>query len=375
MSTTREVGPSRRDDSSRSRRPAEGYDGPSAGDRVKNLVAVLVAVAMLAGLGGGAWYAVHRTFGGIGSVTNDYAGEGTSSTVVIKITKGNTAADVGRTLKAKGVTKSVQAFVDAARADDRSSELQPGSYKLHKQMSGAAAFAALLDPSSKAEVKVVIPEGLTVAEIEAKLVKQTGIAKKQFDTALASPKLGLPDYAKGKPEGLLFPATYLFDPDSTALQVLQKMVGRMKQEVTALKLDADGKDPYRTITIASMLEKEVNNTSDYGKAARVAENRLDQGIALGFDSALHYDLGQDVQLTTDVIENKERDNPYNLRRRAGLPPTPISNPGAATLKAAQNPTPGDWTYFLTIDPKSGKTLFFDNNRDFVNAKIKYGIDY
>ena len=364
MSTTRED--QRRAPAPRGGRPSQG--------RGKGAVAVVLSLLMLFGLGAGAYFGARSLVGGVGSGGSDFQGEG-DGTVTVTINKGEGAPAIGRTLKAKGVVKTVQAFVDAAREEDKSTSFQPGAYNLREQMSASAALAMLLDPDSRAETKVVIPEGLRVTEIVAALSKQTDIPKAQFEKALESPKLGLPDYAKGKPEGMLFPATYPIPQGENALQILQRLVTRQKQEIATLGLDKDGRDAYKIITVASMLEKEVNNPADFGKAARVAQNRLDRGMPLGFDSALHYFFGDDTPLTTEIIEHQEVDNPYNLRRRPGLPPTPISNPGSATLKAALNPTPGDWTYFLTIDPKTGKTLFFDNNRDFVNAKNKYDIDY
>jgi UPF0755 protein len=277
---------------------------------------------------------------------------------------------MGRRMKAAGVIRTVQAFVDAATADENSETIQPGTYRLRRHMSAKAALDLLLNPNSKAVTKVVVPEGTRVTEIVALLSKRTSIPAAKFTAALKSPKLGLPSWAKGKPEGLLFPATYSFEPTDTPLGMLQQMVTREKQELSHLGLT--GSSPYRTITIASMLEKEVNSNADYGKAARVAYNRLDAGEPLGFDSALHYYFGEGVPLTDTRLKAK---TPYNLRTNTGLPPTPISNPGEATLKAAMNPAPGPWKWFITIDMKSGKTLFFDNYKDFVAARNKYGINY
>ncbi|RZS89424.1 UPF0755 protein [Motilibacter rhizosphaerae] len=374
MTTTQET-PQR---SPRPPRPGRGAE------RVKSAIAVLIALAMLGGLGGGAYYAVHKAFGKV-STTDDWSGEGTAAQPVT-VEKGDTAAVIGRRMKALGVVRTVQAFVDAARADDRSAKIQPGTYRLRKHMGAKDALDLLLDPTARVSIKVVVPEGMTAEEIVALLAKKTKLPQAQFEAALTNPRLGLPSWAGGKAEGFLFPATYAFEPGDKPLAMVQQMVAQARRQFVKLGItDASGapasgdgganRAPYDVLRVASMLEKEVNSQEDYGKAARVAYNRLDSHQALGFDSALHYSLGQDVPLTTEIIDGKERDNPYNLRRRPGLPPTPISNPGAATLAAAMDPTPGDWLYFLTIDMKKGTTLFFKTNSEFVAAKAKYGIDY
>jgi UPF0755 protein len=344
---------------------------PQRDSRLKAAIAVLIALLLLAGLVGAAYTVVQGIAHKVSSTTSDdYSGAGTG-TVQVELKKGDTAAEMGRRLKAAGVIRTVQAFVDAARSDTSSETIQPGVYNLHKHMSAQQALTLLLDPSSKSVIKVVVPEGLRVNEIVALLSQRTRIPQATFTAALKSPKLGLPAFAKGKPEGMLFPATYSFEPGDTPLEMLQAMVTAEKQELAKLGI-GQGNNPYKVITVASMLEKEVNNAGDYGRAARVAYNRLDAGEALGFDSALHYYYGDDKQLTTARLKVN---TPYNLRTHQGLPPTPISNPGEATLKAALEPTPGAWKWFVTIDEKSGKTLFFTKYRDFVAARAKYGINF
>ncbi len=337
-------------------------------------MAVLLALLVLAGVVGGAAVLVVKLASGLHTSSAqgaDYPGPGSGS-VLVQVKSGQTAQDVATTLKAAGVVQSRTAFLDAASANNRSTKIQPGYYSLPKQMKAADALELIVGGSAHAEKKVLIREGMRSKDILAALAKGTGIPLGDFDAAVKAPdKLALPDYAKGNVEGFLFPATYEFAPNATAVEVLKQMVARY--QVTATKLGIDkGSDPYRTVTMASMLEAEVNNNADYGKAARVLENRLSHGGPIGFDSALHYYYNDDKPLTTERLK---ADTPYNLRKHAGLPPTPISNPGEATLKAALTPTPGDWQWFLTVDPKTGETLFFSKYGDFTAAKRKYGIDY
>ncbi|NHC46042.1 endolytic transglycosylase MltG [Motilibacter aurantiacus] len=337
-------------------------------------IAVIVSLVVVLGLLGAGFLGVRALVDGVdlaGSTSEDYTGTGTD-TVLVEVRKGDTSSAIGRTLKAEGVIKTVGAFVDAATANEESKGIQPGFYNLRKEMAAAEALTLMLDPSSRAEKKVTIPEGLRVTEILPLLVKGTGIPRKQFNAALKSPKLKLPDYAEGNPEGLLFPATYTVAPDATALSVLQQMVNRYESAVEELDTADARLDVYDLVKIASMLEKEVNNEADYGKASRVVYNRLEARESLGFDSTLHYFYNDGEALTTERLAV---DSPYNTRKYQGLPPTPISNPGMATLEAAVNPTPGDWRWFLTISLETGETRFYDNYDDFVADRIKYDIDY
>ncbi|NHC13986.1 endolytic transglycosylase MltG [Motilibacter deserti] len=333
-------------------------------------IAVVVSLVVVLGLLGGAFLGVRALVDGVdlaGSTADDFAGPG-SGTVLVEVHEGDTSSKIGRTLKAEGVIKTVGAFVDAATENVESKSIQPGFYNLRKEMAAADALTLMLDPTSRAEKKVTVPEGLRVTEILPILVKKTGIARAKFNAALKSPKLGLPDYADGNPEGFLFPATYTVAPDATALSVLQQMVKRFNQAAKEVNLDGHPLEPYDLVKIASILEKEVNNEADFGKASRVIYSRLEQGITLGMDSTIVYHF-DNKRITDDMLA---ADTPYNTRRFQGLPPTPISNPGEATLRAAANPPEGPWLYFITID-ESGKTLFTTNLDDHNALKQKYGV--
>lgn len=111
----------------------------------------------------------------------------------------------------------------------------------------------------------------------------------------------------------------------------------------------------KVITIASIVEAEARLPQDRPKVAAVIENRLRIGMALQMDSTVAYGVGKRALTTTDA--ERANDNPYNTYLHPGLPAGPINNPGAAAVQAALTPAPGDWLYFVTVNPTTGETRF------------------
>jgi UPF0755 protein len=118
--------------------------------------------------------------------------------------------------------------------------------------------------------------------------------------------------------------------------------------------------PQEVVTVASIVQSEARNASDFPKVARVIYNRLDRGMPLQMDSTVHYAVGKSGQLTT-TDEDRASSSPYNTYRFPGLPPGPIASPGDAALKAALHPADGDWIYFVTVNPDTGETKFAVTN--------------
>jgi UPF0755 protein len=340
-------------------------------------LAALVALAVLVGGGYLAYSygisAVKDRFSG----PEDYPGPGSGS-VAVQVHEGDTAADIARSLVAEDVVKSAEAFVDAARDEPRSTGIQVGFYELRHQMAAADALDVLVDPANLVQSTVTVPEGLTVDAIVALLGKHTDIPAKQFRRALHNTAaLGLPAYAKGNPEGYLFPATYAFGPDATAATMLKTMVDRWHQAADDADLEAAaarlGYTPAEVMVVASLVEAESNREQDRGKVARVIYNRLETDATnhlLQIDATVNYahDRKLGIAVTQDDLQI---DSPYNTYRNPGLPPTPIEAPGAAAIEAAAHPTPGDWVYYVTVNLRSGETKFARSYDDFLKYKAEY----
>lgn len=302
----------------------------------------------------------------------DFDGPGSGS-VQIEVVSGDSIAKIGNTLKAAGVVKSVDAFTAAAASNPDSSKIAPGFYNMLLEMRAADAVSRLLDPEAKVVSRVVIPEGKRASDIYNLISKATGIPVAEFEAVAANPSaLPLPSYANGNVEGFLFPATYEFPPGTTALSAMQAMVTKFNAVAKEINLvaaaEAFGKTPYEILTVASILEVE-GHPRDFTKVAQVVYNRLALPMRLQFDSTVNYGLGKvDVILTTELL-NTPTD--YNTYLNDGLPPTPIGNPGLASIEASLNPEPGDWIYFITTDLGTQETKFTASYDEFLIYKDEF----
>jgi UPF0755 protein len=361
---------------------SEQYSRPSRSDRRRyevdrrrrrrrRLLVPLVVLVVLGVAGAGALYGGRSLLGRFGG-TPDYQGQG-SGTVLIRVQPGDTATDIAATLVAQGVVKSENAFRNAAKDDPRSISIQPGTYRLHKEMSGVSALALMLDPAARVLARLTVPEGLTVASTLKLISQKTALPLADLQAAAKDTKaLELPAYARGRLEGFLFPETYDVEPGTSAVELLRAMVDMYQAKIDTSGLSARAAnvhlDPYRLLIVASLVERETQRADERSKVARVIYNRLDQGYFLGVDAAILYGLDRSGGGLSAADLAKR--TPYNNRLVKGLPPTPIANPGVASLKAAAEPAAGPWLYYVLDDDGSGRHIFTDDRDLFNTAKAK-----
>jgi UPF0755 protein len=323
--------------------------------RLAVALVALGAVAVLVVLGFLAAHVFHKLFG----APADYSGAGFGAVQVI-VKPGDSLTQIGQDLAHAGVVASSGAFTDAADSNDRAASIGPGTYRLHKHMSGSSALTLLLDPSSLLQSRITIPEGRRLTDIIATIAADSDISAADLQAAAKNPAaLGVPSWGAGHPlEGFLFPATYDFQPGTTATQALTAMVTRFNQEMASIKFVADakstGQSPYGVLTLASIIEREGRLAADFPKIAEVFYNRLHQGMALQSDATLFYALPANHGPLTQ--SDLHLQTPYNTRINAGLPPTPIASPGETAMLAALHPAHGPYLYFVTID-KAGHAAF------------------
>ncbi|WP_369244829.1 endolytic transglycosylase MltG [Streptomyces sp. R41] len=204
---------------------------------------------------------------------------------------------------------------------------------------------------------LVIPEGWRSGQVYEAVDKALRVPAGTTKKSLGKANLKLPNDAEGNPEGYLFPATYPIDKKATPESLLSFMVDTANQRFNKAPVAAGAQrnamNVYQAVTIASIVQAEAATKADMGKVARVIFNRLERGMPLQMDSTINYGLNRSTLNTTrnDTTLN----NPYNSYQRMGLPPTPIANPGEDAMRAATNPPPGDWLYFVTVKP--GDTRF------------------
>lgn len=365
-----------RGEKGRHRRSFRKRNGGSGGGRGKTFLALLMALVLLGGIGGAAFYGFDRIQNYF--VTPDYDGAGAAE-ISVEIKNGALLADMADALVAADVVKSQKAFIEAAEANSRSKNIQPGTYKLRKQMSGASAVTAMLDLKNKIVNGLTIPEGRTSMNIYKLLSEKTKIPVKDFQTAAKDPEaLGVPDWwftrEDGKKvvksvEGFLYPDTYEIPPKATAESILKLMVDNFLSVTGEMKFadrvqkERGGVSPYEALIVASLAQAEAGNKDDLGKVARVAYNRVYGEFncnCLEMDVTVNYYLESigkptktSAQMTAAELDDEK--NPYNRKLR-GLVPTPINNPGKEALEGAMAPPPGKWLYFVAID-KEGHSAF------------------
>ncbi|KRC51206.1 hypothetical protein ASE16_09825 [Leifsonia sp. Root227] len=325
---------------------------------LKGLWVTLIIVAIFGGLIGGAYAVfqpqVAKLVQAITPVDNDYSGNGTGQ-VLFSIQSGDSGSDIANNLAKKGVTKSYEAFYTLLLRQKPEVNFQPGLFKLAKQMSAQAALIALQDPASKMENTAVIPEGTAEKDILPIVADATKLPLADLQAAAANPaEYGVPAEAKTL-EGFLFPATYTFTPGITAHDAIKTMVDRSFQA-----LDEAGVAPadrWKTVVLASIVQREAGLAPDYPKVSRVFLNRLAQGWDLQSDATVAYGTGNTHTVTTTDAERADAGNPYNTYVHSGLPVGPISNPGDLAINAAIHPADGPWMFFVTWNLKTGETIF------------------
>jgi UPF0755 protein len=322
------------------------------------VVAVLVAVLAVGG-----WWVLRQI---------DPPGDA-GEAVTLTVPTGSSTAQIGTLLEDKGVISSAFVFQYYVKFKD-AGPFQAGEYDgltLNDSMSDVVARLKKgpLPPETRL---ITIPEGLWLSDIRAKILETfPEMDPAELDAALGSVRSKYQPDGVTSLEGLLFPATYeVAKGDEVDEQKLvQQMVSKMEEVGDDLGLDQAedkvGLSPYEVITVASMIEREAKLPDDRPKIARVIANRLDAGQRLEIDASLEYGLGvKGSGLTASQLRS---DSPYNLRKVAGLPPTPIGAPGQSSLEAALNPADGDWLYYVLADADGGHYFTADYN-DFLKAK-------
>ena len=328
-----------------------GSDRPRR--RRRRPVATALVLLLLVGVAAGVVFGGKTLLGILNPSAEDFSGTGTG-TVAVKVQDGDSLSAIATRLVDAGVIASTGPFVDAAEANTAATGIQPGTYSLHERMSGQAALDLMLDPAALQIFRVTIPEGTTVAATLARISEDTGVPLADLKKAAADrAAIGLPDWAGKTPEGLLFPATYDFQPDATPADMLAAMVTRGVQALDELQVPE--KDRLTVLTKASLVQAEASSPEDMAKVARVLENRLADGMPLQLDTTVNYANGKSGITTTQ--QDRQNPSPYNTYLHPGLTPGPISNPGEEALRAVLNPTPGDWRYFVVVDPSTGETRF------------------
>lgn len=238
-----------------------------------------------------------------------------------------------------------------------------------------------------ARLRIIFPEGFTVREMADRVaaVREIAIARRDVTPRLtkagyiAASAHAVPpaefrkDWAGKRIEGFLFPATYEFTKLTPSAKLVDDQLRAFRKQWRKVDLRyAKSKNltPYDVLIIASMVEEETVVPAERRLVAAVIYNRLRLDMPLGIDATIRY--GRNVPGTESLKQSDlESDDPYNTRNRLGLPPTPISNPGLASMRAAAHPARVDYLYFVRKGD-SNRHFFTASQSEFCQKSLGYG---
>ena len=257
-------------------------------------------------------------------------------------------------------------------------ELKSGIYYLTLAMNYVEIIEAL--SSGRQEyIKVVVPEGLTISKIgevleENEICSLNDFRKLCYDGEVVK-KYNITGTSL---EGFLFPDTYFLNPGMSAADVIEMMVANFYQKVASIESlsGLSSEELYEKVKLASIVEREYRIPDEAPLIASVFVNRLKYNIGLYSCATIEYILTEVLGRPHPdriLIEDTRIDSPYNTYLYAGLPPTPISNPGLISLNAAANPAKTKYYFFQIVDPEEGRHVFtstFDEHKLSHNLYLK-----
>ncbi|MEK7127069.1 MAG: endolytic transglycosylase MltG [Patescibacteria group bacterium] len=301
--------------------------------------------------------------------------ENSEETISFQIKKGSTAKEIGKNLKEKNLIKNQTAFYLYVKFHGLGEKIIAGRFLLNKSMNVKKIIAAITDPA-QAEFIITIQEGITLKDIDQKLVDLTLINPGEFlasvknfngwqyykfldETALKTLEFPL--------EGYIYPDTYFLDPeDFKPVDLIYLALDNFEKKTADLPKNQSKYSFHQIITMASIIENEVRSFSDRKIVSGILWKRLENSWPLGADATLLY-ITDDRKITSEELKI---DSPYNTRKYAGLPPGPISNPSIESITTAMSPENSDyWFYLTTLD--TGEVIYAETNEEHNVNRKKY----
>jgi uncharacterized YceG family protein len=288
-----------------------------------------------------------------------------SGQAIVTVPEGASASDVADLLSDNDVVSNGTLFEWRLKLAGKTDKILPGRYVLAHNMSYSEAIDRLT--SSGGKVNVTIPEGEDRTQIAA-TVSDLGLSGDYLAASKSVKGFDPNKYGANNPkslEGFLFPATYQLDPGASVDQLVSEQLQAFKQNIAGVNLSyAKSKNltVYDVLTIASMIDKEVQIPSERPLVAAVIYNRLHRAMPLGIDATTRFEFHN---YTGEITESQlQSPSPYNTRTHAGLPPTPIGNPGLAAIKAAARPAKVNYLYYVLNGDGSGHHCFTASGDEF-----------
>ncbi len=265
---------------------------------------------------------------------------------IFSIEKGEGIFEIAKKLEKEKIIKNRFLFLGYAILKGKHRKILAGKYELNSSMTIPQILEKFVKGET-AKIKVTIPEGFTIKEIEEKL------------------KVDLPEEL----EGYLFPDTYYFSIDYTSKDVIKAMKENFDKKIAPYlpEIERQGKSLREVIILASLVEKEVKTKEEKEIVAGILWKRLKAKIPLQVDATITYITGK--KTTKIPLEDLQIDSPYNTYKYLGLPPGPICNPGLESILAVIYPKETDYWYYLTTP--EGKAIFSKTFLEHQIAKEKY----
>jgi UPF0755 protein len=292
------------------------------------------------------------------------------------IARGETAGSIGKRLEQEGIIRSALAFDYVLYETERENALQSGSYTVSAALT-PRDLAKLFEKAPGEQIVLRIIDGWRLTEVATAVNKAFPSMSKEVFTAAAvvgdrknTVLTGMD--ATASLEGFLFPDTYFMRPDMTAPQIVGVLLDTFERKVgaTLRAASAERKVPiYDIVKLASIVEREARDRAESATIAGVYTNRLRIGMKLDADPTIQYAIGEWRELSLDDLK---LDSPYNTYRVAGLPPTPIANPGAAALEGAARPADVPYFYFVAKSDGTGGHAFAVTLEEHEANRVKYG---
>ncbi|HEY6750712.1 MAG TPA: endolytic transglycosylase MltG [Rubrobacteraceae bacterium] len=297
---------------------------------------------------------------------------GEDEPVTVAVEQGDTLSSVAGKLEEAGVVGSSLLFELEARYDGWDNEIKPGEYRFLPGEESEEILRTLSSGDSISAFTITIPEGLTLEQTARVVEEESGVPAEEFEAAAEKTDYDyafLDDPNIGTTEGFLFPKKYQFEGETSAEQIVDRLLEQYLVEKRELGFEAAKKrlnlTEYELVTVASLVEKESANPEERSLIAGVIYNRIRSGMPLQIDATIRYVLGKPKENLS--LDDLEIESPYNTYKNRGLPPSPIASPSQESIRAALEPAETDYLYYVL--EAGGKEHFFTDDYDeFLEAK-------
>jgi UPF0755 protein len=322
------------------------------------VLCILLALAFGAGMGAGVYYAVTPA--------------GSGDPVRFDVAKGTPAREVAEKLEHCGLIRSTLLFRIALVVTKSERHIKPGSYLIDPKSTMMEVLTQLKKGDYKLRL-VTVPEGLVLKEV-ALVMEKNGVAKVQ---EIIDASMDRHYMIEGKKlaslEGYLLPDTYDIPRDYGAGEVLDTMVKAFERSVVPVYETRKNSLPCRlslhqVVTLASMVEREAQVPSERPVIAMVYYNRLKKHMKMECDATIQFALGKQKMILK--YSDLRVASPYNTYLHKGLPPGPIANPGLECIRAALNPSPCDYLFYVRNDVKNDGSHIFSRTFQEHNEAIR-----